>query len=254
VTFAALRAELDRWPALPRRATLWWRDDDACRATPALARLLDVSASHRVPVAIAAIPARLSGDLVEALIDMPSCTLLQHGYEHRNHAVPGERSCELDAHRPVAVCIAELVRGRERLEAAFGARFLPVLVPPWNRIAPEVVDALAQARYRGLSTFAPRRSTWAVPGVRQCNTHVDPIAWRRGRAFVGRDEAAARLAAHLALRRRSEVDPDEPTGLLTHHLDFDDDAWRFVEDLFDATRTHPAVAWLSAAEAFAAPT
>jgi hypothetical protein len=250
MTFTALEAELDRWSACGRRATLWWRDDDASRATQALARMLAIVASHPVPLALAVIPARLSGDLVDTLAEAPRCTVLQHGYEHRNHAPAGERSCELGAHRPVAASAVELVRGREQLQSAFGAQFLPVLVPPWNRIAPGVVATLAKLGYCGLSTFAPRSTASAAPGLAQCNAHVDPIAWRRGRAFVGEDEAAGGLATHLALRRQLRVDPAEPTGLLTHHLDFDAAAWRFVESLLARTLAHPAVDWVSAAVAF----
>jgi hypothetical protein len=250
MTFAALEAELDCWSARAQRATLWWRDDDACRATPALVRMLAIAASHSVPLALAVIPARLCGDLVNALVETPRCTVLQHGYEHRNHAPAGERSCELCAHRPVAASAVELVRGRDALRSAFAAQFLPVLVPPWNRIAPEVVATLAELGYCGLSTFAPRIAASAAPGLAQCNAHVDPIAWRHGRVFIGEDEAAARLATHLALRRQIRVDPAEPTGLLTHHLDFDDAAWRFVERLLARTLAHPAVDWVSAAVAF----
>ena len=250
MTFAALEAELDRWSAGGRRATLWWRDDDACLATPALARLLAIAAAHSVPLALAVIPARFSGELVMALDAAPGCSVLQHGFQHRNHAPVGERSCELGAHRPLAVSAAELVRGRERLQSAFGARFLPVLVPPWNRIAPALVATLAGLGYRGLSTFAPRTAVSAAPGLVQCNAHVDPIAWRHGRTFIGEDEAAARLAAHLRLRRHESVDATEPTGLLSHHLDFDDAAWQFVENVLARTRAHPAVEWLSAEAAF----
>lgn len=250
MTFAALRAELDQWSASGRRATLWWRDDDASAATPALARMLAVAAANSVPLALAVIPARLGPDLVDAVAPAAGCTVLQHGFEHRNHAAAGERSCELGANRPLAVTAEELVRGRERLRAAFGVRFLPILVPPWNRIAAELVALLPQLGYRGLSTFAPRKNALAAPGVAQCNTHVDPIAWRRGRRFVGEDEAAARLSAHLALRRNGAVDPAEATGLLTHHLDFDEAAWRFVDTLLERTRAHPAVSWLAAEAAF----
>jgi hypothetical protein len=250
MTFAALQTELDRWSRSGRRATLWWRDDDACLATPALARMLGGAASHTVPLALAVIPGRMSGDLAEAVANATECTVLQHGIEHRNHAPAGERSCELGMHRDLAISASELVHGRDRLQAAFRAQFLAALVPPWNRIAPELVAMLPGLGYRGLSTFAPRTQGWAAPGVAQCNTHVDPIAWRRGRVFVGEEEAAARLAAHLALRRQRRVDPDEPTGLLTHHLDFDDAAWRFVEGVLARTRAHPAVTWVSATAAF----
>jgi len=250
VTFAALRSELDAWSARGQRATLWWRDDDAGLATPALARMLGIAASRAVPLALAVIPARLSGGLVEVVGAATHCTVLQHGIEHRNHAPAEEKRCELGPHRPLAVSAAELVGGRERLRSAFGAQFLPVLVPPWNRITPTLVAALPGLDYCGLSTFAPRLRAWAAPGVAQCNVHVDPIAWRRGRVFVGEDEAAARLAAHLAMRRDARVDAAEPTGLLTHHLDFDDAAWRFVDAVLARTREHPAVTWIPASAAF----
>jgi len=250
MTYAALQAELNHWSECGKRATLWWRDDDACLATPALARMLAVAASHSVPLALAVIPARLSDDLIEAVTAATQCTVLQHGIEHRNHAPAGEKSCELGTHRPLAVTAEELVRARKRLQSAFGAQFLPVLVPPWNRIAPELVATLAALGYCGLSTFAPRLAASTAPGVAQCNAHVDPIAWRQGRTFIGEDEGAARLATHLALRRQMRVDPAEPTGLLTHHLDFDDAAWRFVESVLARTRAHPAVTWVSAAAAF----
>ncbi len=42
-----LERELDAWRAAGRPADLWCRDDDACRDSPALARLLDTGASRR---------------------------------------------------------------------------------------------------------------------------------------------------------------------------------------------------------------
>lgn len=250
MTFAALRAELDHWSAAGRPATLWWRDDDAGAATPALARMLAIAQARDVPLAIAAIPSRLSDDAILAIAASSHVDVLQHGIEHRNHARPDERSCELGVHRPLATTAAELSQGRQRLESAFGPRFVPVLVPPWNRIAPEVTAMLPVLGYRGLSTFSSRKQRHAAPGVTQCNTHVDPIAWREGRVFVGDDASSARLAAHLRARREGQADADEPTGLLTHHADFDAAAWAFVDRLFDETRSHPAATWIRAADAF----
>ena len=104
----------------------------------------------------------------------------------------------------------------------------PLLVPPWNRIDPRVIARLPAAGYVALSTFGPRPAPWAAPGVVQCNTHVDLIAWRQDRAFIGADRAIERTVAHLRARREGHVDSVEPTGILTHHLDFDDAAWAFL--------------------------
>ncbi len=154
--WSVLAAELDRWQEQGRQATLWWRDDDACRATPALVSLLAIAAEARIPVAVAAVPAALERSLVDAVVAAPMATVLQHGYAHRNHALPGARNAELGTDRPLAAVEAELVAGRDRLRDAFGPRFLPVLVPPWNRIAPAVVARLPAAGLSGLSTFGSR--------------------------------------------------------------------------------------------------
>jgi hypothetical protein len=92
-----------------------------------------------------------------------------------------------------------------------------------------------------------------VHGILQSNAHVDLIAWRTNRAFVGIDVAIDRLVGHLHARREGGADAAEASGILTHHLDMDDAAWTFVTDLLTRTREHSAVAWLEARSVFAAP-
>jgi hypothetical protein len=250
MSIGALVAELDRWSDAGRRATLWLRDDDACSRTQALDRLLSAAVSHDIALGLATIPAQLHPSLPDAVAGAAQVTVLQHGFAHANHAAAGARSAELGADRPTSVTLEELERGRELLQKTFDARFLPVLVPPWNRIAPEVVAGLPAAGFFGVSTFAPRGSREAAPGLRCCNAHVDLIAWRRDRAFIGADAAAARIASHLSARRVGACDADEATGILTHHLQMDDPAWAFLDLMFTVTRAHPAAHWLDARAAF----
>jgi peptidoglycan/xylan/chitin deacetylase (PgdA/CDA1 family) len=227
---------------------LWCRDDDACPDSPALRRLLEFAAKTNMPVALAVIPALAEQSLVESLETAPAATILQHGYAHRNYAPPGERNWELGSHRPIDDIVAELEKGRIELARRFGRRFLPVMVPPWNRIDPAVVARLPAAGFQGLSTFGMR--TEEAAGIVQCNTHVDLIAWRRGRLFIGRDAAVDRLVEHLRARREGQADSAEPTGILTHHLDLDDDAWSFFEELVRRTQAHRGAAWIAAEAAF----
>jgi len=248
--WAALDRELHQWHALGRRATLWWRDDDACADTPALQRLLSIASAHQVPVAVAAIPARSVATLADAIGPVSHATILQHGYAHANHAPAGERGAELGNHRPRSALLDELANGREALAKLFGARLLPVLVPPWNRVDAELLPALASVGIFGVSCFGARTAALPHPRLTQVNTHVDPIAWRRDRAFIGEASALERLIGHLRARRLAEVDVTEPTGVLTHHLVFSEAAWAFVDALFATTRQHAAAAWLGAGELF----
>ena len=245
-----LSDELDLWAAAGRTATLWWRDDDAADATPQLERLLALAAATSVPLALAVVPYQLVPSMVARLAVCEHVSVLQHGWRHANHAGKGEGGWELGDHRPLAEVLEELAAGRERLAAAFGGRFLPVLAPPWNHIAPRVVQSLPGAGFIGLSTFRARASAAPAPGLAQVNGHCDPITWKGGARFAGTAKALADLTGHLYARRTAAADPEEPTGLVTHHLALDEPAWAFVAELLRRTTAHPAARWQSARAIF----
>lgn len=247
--WALLDRELDCWAAAGRVATLWWRDDDAVRCTPALSRLLTLSTEFEVPVALAVIPSLARSDLVRYVDAFPNVKVLQHGYAHRNHAPTGVKAAEFDLHRPRHRIVDELIRGHERLNELFPCHGLPILVPPWNRIDRALLAELPPLGLSGLSTFRARERAEVVPGLRQTNCHVDLIGWRRTGRFVGSVKVLDELVAHLEARRSARVDPDEPTGMLTHHLEHDSDCWTFLETFLGRTRQHPAVRWIDAREA-----
>jgi len=244
----ALAGELDAWLHQGRRISFWWRDDDAGRPDPGFERLLSLAAERALPLGLAVVPAWLTPEVAEAIKGMPATVVvLQHGFAHVNHETevqPGEhkvRPAECGAARPAAVVLEELAEGGARLRAAFGRRFLPVFVPPWNRIGSDVVAGLPRVGYQGLSAFGARAAVQPAPGLLQVNCHADPIHWRGGKRFAGAGVMLDRLRAHLAARREGRADPGEPTGILTHHRDLDPVCWSFLEELLDRLRTHPAV-------------
>ena len=252
--FDPLLQVLDRFAEAGRTATLWWRDDDACAPSPALDRLLALAAAQGVPVSLAAVPAQCGPALAERLQnEAGNVAVFQHGYAHQNHGASGARKIELGPQRPAQVVIGELATGWLRLETLFGARAQPVLVPPWNRLAPFLVPVLPELGYRGLSQFGPRLRSMPVQQLVQVNCHVDPIDWRGSRGFVGDSAAVAATCAHLALRLQADANSavaEEPTGLMSHHAVHDEAGWRFIERLLAVTKSHPAVRWLDAREAF----
>lgn len=241
--------ELAAWHDSGRCVDFWWRDDDATRPDPALARLTAMCASAGVPLAMATIPEPLEAAVFDALPAL--VTAVQHGAGHHNRAAAGEKKTEFPASEPPQEAVQRLLAARSRLDVASVGRALPVLVPPWNRIAsPLLVDRLAGAGYRGLSTFGPRRSEFAAPGLRLVNTHVDIIDWRGTRGFVGEEAALAQATHHLAARRGGACDAGEPTGWLSHHAVHDEPAWSFLALLFERTQARAGVAWRSAGELF----
>lgn len=243
-----LAVELDRWEEAGIRAAFWWRDDDAVAPTPALARLAELSAGHSAPLALAVIPAGLDAGLGPWLKTRPLLSVLQHGYAHANHAAAGQPGVELGGRCPPGQSRRDLARGHARLEQTFGARFVPVLVPPWNRIDPELLPALPALGFRGLSTMRARKAARPIAGLTVVNAHLDPIHWRHDRGFVGGYPATAILIQHLVARRTGYRDRAEPTGLLTHHLVQNEAVWRFCESLLQFVNEHPAAYWTSAPE------
>lgn len=234
--WAPLLAELDRWAEAGHSARFWLRDDDAIAPGPALETLLDLTAC-RVPLTLAVIPRDTGLALAERLAQAPQVSVAVHGYAHVNHAPPGQKKQELGPHRPMQTILTELVDGAAHLRALHPDRFVPLLVPPWNRIAPALVPLLPGAGFAALSVFGPEQPA-PTPMV---NTDVDPIDWRGTRGC--RDPAAIVAEIVARLRRINPATP-QAMGLLTHHQDHDAALWSFLEPLFDLTDTHAGCRWV----------
>jgi hypothetical protein len=238
---ARLLALLDRAAVESRRIDFWWRDDDAEDVTPALDRLLSLAKRCDLPLAVAVVPKRATEALAARLETEPRVTVLQHGWAHTNHAAAGEKKIELGGARSVSEMLEDLRRGRERLEALFPKHFLPVLAPPWNRIADCLRGAIGDAGLRGLSTIGPK----SAPG--EVNVHLDIFVWRPARRTISRAEAFSRLAAEVERRLQGAR---EPIGIMTHHLVHEEESWALLDDLLQATAKHPAVKWPEIKELF----
>lgn len=225
-----LRRALNARAADGRPVTLWLRDDDAVEPTPALERLFDLARAG-VPVTVAAIPERTGEALAQAVAGVPRVEVAQHGWSHANYAGAGEKKQELGAHRPLPVVVEEVARGFAKLSALHGPRFVPLMVPPWNRIAPQVAATLPGAGFRALSVYGPARAG-TLP---QVNTQVDIIDWHGSRRGRPTDVLEGEILAAMEAG---------PVGILTHHLVHDMAAWGFLDRLLAVTEGHPGCQWV----------
>jgi hypothetical protein len=205
------RALADAVAAAPAPVRFWWRDDDAGRDDERLVPLLRLAERRAAPVALAVVPRWLEEACRVRILAAGSATVLQHGISHADHAVPPAKKIELGGSAAREQLLADLRRGRELLAGAFGSRFVPALVPPWNRIAADVVPLLCAAGFTGVSTFGPRRAADAARGLRRVNTHLDLVVWREGGRQLDLASAMARLAQLVIAHG------DEPIGILSHH-------------------------------------
>lgn len=246
-----LDAELDAWQAAKMRAEFWWRDDDAQAPTPHLDKILALAQLHQIPLGLAVIPEGLEIALETRLRGLAQITVLQHGYAHRNHAPPDQKKAELGNHRAINHICAELQTGFTRLQRVFGERFVPILVPPWNRIAPELLPHLNPLGFGAVSAYGARIAA-VTHGLRVVNTHLDIINWKQNKTFVGTDALVSQIIWELRARRLGyELEPKspiEPLGILSHHLVHPPECTEFLAQILPALTAHPAVRWHSAEE------
>lgn len=223
---------------------IWWRDDDAVAATPALDRLLRLSETFAVPILVAAIPAGAEPSLGRCLDAAPLARAAVHGLSHADHAPCGSKPAEFGAHRPPATLRAEAAEALRRARAAFAPDLLlPVFVPPWNRLDADLAQALPGLGYAGLSAVPGV----PVPGLARADIHLDPVDWRGTRSLAD----PAGLVATLV--RAIEADAPGPLGLLSHHRVHDAAIWDFLEALLDQVRAHPATMIRDPRDLFAHP-
>jgi hypothetical protein len=177
--------------------------------------------------------------------------VLQHGWRHANRAVEGRKS-EYPSGLPAAVVAAEIAAGRNRLVTLFGPRALPVFVPPWNRIAPELLAILAEVGIAAVSTIALPKATERVAGrpagLGSVDVHVDLTNWKGGRGFIGVAAALGLLVAWLRRVRLDDAASPHPFGILTHHLIMDRETAGFLDGLIKLIAEHRAVRWVDIAE------
>jgi peptidoglycan/xylan/chitin deacetylase (PgdA/CDA1 family) len=240
--WAPLRVELDRWQAEGRVARFWLRDDDAIEPTSALEMLLDLTSTAAVPLTLAVIPSSTGEPLVARLVSEPHALVALHGWAHKNHAGSDEKKQELGAHRLPEIVLGELRDGLHILQRFFQQQFVPMLVPPWNRISKTLIPSLPALGLKALSIYGRAQ---ADSPIALLNTHVDIMNWHGVRCGRSHAELVAELVVELQARFD---DNEEPIGILTHHLVHDATAWDFVSLLFAHTHGHPAVAWVSPAE------
>jgi predicted glycosyltransferase len=217
--------ELAHWEGEEKQFHFWWRDDDVIESSKALDKMIALQRRFNQPLYLACIPELCGEDLAKALKGYEQIFILQHGYDHKNHGLRGEKKIELGGSWPIHEAQHDLLVGKQKLKEFFGNHFMPVLVPPWNRID-HTYFPFIEEHYKALSLF---KNPTTDNKFQMINTQIDIIDWKKGKAFLGEEACLLLFLAELQKRRFGAVDITAPIGLLTHHLNHDDQCWAFLE-------------------------
>lgn len=235
-----IREELSVWKQEGLSLPIWWRDDDAVEPTPQLETLAALSREFNLPVHLAVIPNHAQPALAEMISKSSNLLPVMHGFAHENHAFRKQKKAEFGRRRMGAK--AELASGFAKLDVLFGDRFLPLFVPPWNRITTAFYPTLQSLGICGVSGFTPRDSA-IVSGLQQINTHIDPIDWHATRSAHPREFLVQEILKNLQDRRLGKTDNAEPLGMLTHHLVHDPAIWDFTRACLETLLAGPVTRW-----------
>lgn len=197
-----------------------------------------MSVVHDAPVTLAVIPDEEPADLAACVTGVSGVTVVQHGVDHQNRR-QGQAAGEF-AHDWSRLRVAtQLRQGWRRLSVLPGA--YRAYVPPWNDIHPSLAVALEDCGYAAWSAWDDRG---AAGGPVRIDVHLDLLRWKQGVRFRGVARLREGLRAAMAERRRGGR-WEAPIGLLTHHLDHDEPAWRFLDSFLAETRGDTAFEWRS---------
>lgn len=239
-TWSRLGDELNQWVRQSLTPTFWWRDDDATHCTPQLDALFNCAGN--TPIALAVIPGKASAELATAVLQRPTVWVLQHGWRHESHAP--DRQSEYPAERDPATVASEISCGRARLVELFGARALPVFVPPYHDFEKSFLPLLPENGIKMISGKGLRQSRLAAVDLGQSNAHVAPIEWTTPASFGSEEKYLNEVTKILISRRLEKCDRLEPTGIITHHLHQPAESLDFIRRLIDFSSVVANAIWL----------
>lgn len=226
--WTALADEFTKWDGLKTKPFIWFRDDDVSKVTPAFERIVTLFATHQIDLYAAAIPGLITENSLKDLSrDYPNVTFLQHGYDHSNHALKGEKKIELGGTWALDKAQQSLLDGKAKLEDLFDERFKPIMVPPWNRIDNDFLVFTTSA-YEAVSLYQNPAPDAALKHI---NCQIDLIDWKNQKSFIGTEAALNHLILELQKRRLGIIALDQPIGILLHHLDHTTELTNFLQRL-----------------------
>jgi hypothetical protein len=241
-----LRAAIEEWKRACGNAPFFLRDDDAARATPRLQRLLGICRQTDTQVMLSVIPGRVQPDLVETIMECEFAVPVQHGYQHESHSTIEGVKSEFPDEEALEPQHDRARRGIEDMANAFGDRFMPILVPPWNNISQKLVANLASVGIAGLSCSG-RRGGSDRYNIKLFNSWVSLNDFSKLEEPFDPAIIVDKYMRTIGNRLTQAKDRLEPIGLTTHHLVTSEEQFRFLHALIETVR-EAGGQWLSPEE------
>jgi peptidoglycan/xylan/chitin deacetylase (PgdA/CDA1 family) len=228
VQFAQLKEALTALSESGRTVDVFFRDDDAVSDDALLRQLLELFQRRHLPLVVGVIPALLTEAGRDLLLRQPDfIEIVQHGWRHQNHEPQG-RKCEFGLSRSFEQQLADIAEGQARMNEAFGHRWFPAFIPPWNRSAEATLQALKQCGFKALSQLS-KRDAQVTDELPELSVTLDIFRWKGG--------AQLRETEDLLSEFLQQTQQPGPSGILLHHEVMTPEAFAFLENLLDVLQS-----------------
>lgn len=216
-----------------KRVDVFFRDDDVDEDEETLHRLLTIFADRKILFIAGVIPKLLTVDCIKLLAQFSeSAELVQHGCEHKNHEIT-QRKCEFGVSRNFEEQLSDLAAGQKIMNEAFGEKWFPAFIPPWNRCTEMTHRALDELGFRVLSKLRGRHPAVTGFQFREISVTLDIFRWQNGATLKSSEELYEELTR--------QITEGAPIGIMLHHKVMADEAFLLVEELLDVLKQSPAV-------------
>ncbi len=216
-------------------AKVFFRDDDGGWADDRLQKLARDFIDQELPLDVAVIPDALSKesiDCISALLESNCIAIHQHGYTHENHQLSG-RSCEFGSDRNYQQQYQDILAGKNKLTAYFGAQVIPVFTPPWNRCTDDTVAVLQSLNLQYLSRIVGSHPIGrAVP---ELPVAVDWLKKSKG-VRLNNDQ----LSDYIVSLFKTD---EEVIGIMLHHEHMDRDNRLLLRQFIETLRSSGLVSF-----------
>ncbi|OEU65281.1 MAG: DUF2334 domain-containing protein [Desulfovibrio sp. S3730MH75] len=134
---------------------VFFRADDIGYPGKQFSAMIEVFQKNKVPLALAVVPTWVNQTRVQQLHetlgpDMSLWCLHQHGYKHTNQEKVGKKY-EFGPSRDNKKVLAELTKGKLKLNKLLGNDMCPIFTPPWNRCTEETMTTLIELGFIAIS-------------------------------------------------------------------------------------------------------
>ncbi len=216
-------------------ARIFFRADDIGAPGRQFSQLIELFTRHRLPLCLAVVPTWLTKsrwDSLQSLTGPGSSQWCwhQHGWLHRNHERTGKKQ-EFGTGRPAAAQVADLMKGKERLEDLMGNDFSPFFTPPWNRCSSDSLEGLKKLGFTAVSRSSNARPE-TPDGLPDLQVSID---------LHTRKETEPQQAFNALLREIEQSVSSSTAGVMIHHQRMDTAAVAFLDSLLEAVAENPSL-------------